>query len=51
MTQLTFTPETKKALQVEYDKAVESGLFSFTFEGVELNTVYAKYLLWDINLL
>lgn len=32
-------------LQKKYDKAVKDNLYSFTYDGAEILTSYAKYLL------
>ena len=32
-------------LQKKYDKAVKNNLYSFTYNGAEILTAYAKYLL------
>ena len=32
-------------LQKKYDKAVKDNLYSFTYDGAEILTAYAKYLL------
>ncbi len=32
-------------LQKKYDKAVKDNLYSFTYNGAEILTTYAKYLL------
>ena len=32
-------------LQKKYDKAVKNNLYSFTYDGAEILTAYAKYLL------
>ena len=32
-------------LQKKYDKAVKDNLYSFTYNGAEILTAYAKYLL------
>ena len=32
-------------LQKKYDKAVKNNLYSFTYDGAEILTTYAKYLL------
>ena len=34
-----------KILQKKYDKAVKDNLYSFTYDGAEILTTYAKYLL------
>ena len=43
--QITFTPEKFAALRRAYQHAVETERESFEFEGHELLTSYAKYLL------
>jgi hypothetical protein len=42
---ITFTPEKVKVLRKEYDAAVKRGDGQFVFEGHELDSGYAKYLL------
>ena len=42
---MEFTKEVIMNLKVEYHKAVHSGLNTFIFNGTELDTKYAKYLL------
>ena len=42
---IEFTPEVLKNLKAEYNKAVESGQEIFIFQGNELLTDYAKYLI------
>ena len=32
-------------LQKKYDKAVKDNLYSFTYDGAEMLTLYAKYIL------
>ena len=36
-------------LQAAYDQAVENNLETFTFQGEELLTAYAKYMLQFLN--
>lgn len=42
---MTFTPDKVKALRKAYAMAVETEAESFIFDGRELLTSYAKYLL------
>lgn len=48
--QMSFTPEKIKKLQVAYDKAVKDEQWTFEFDGNQLVTGYAKYLLEFLNL-
>lgn len=42
---MTFTKETLKQLETEYNTAVNAGKTQFTFQGQELLVSYAKYLI------
>lgn len=42
---MEFTIEVYDRLKVEYDKARQNNLDTFTFDGHELLTDYAKYLI------
>jgi hypothetical protein len=42
---MTFTLDTYQKLKNEYNKSVQNNLEVFTFEGHELLTTYAKYLI------
>jgi hypothetical protein len=43
--QVIFTPEKRDRLRTAYNKAVATHQDTFMFDGVELVTDYAKYLL------
>ncbi len=45
MSSINFTREKVQQLQAAYDKCVAEGKEQFTFEGHEILTAYAKYLL------
>ena len=50
MSSINFTREKVQQLQAAYDKCVAEGKEQFTFDGHEILTAYAKYLLmhlWD----
>jgi hypothetical protein len=42
---ITFTPEMRDGLRVEYKKAVDADVDTFTFEDKDYFVGYAKYLL------
>ena len=42
---MTFTLDTYQRLKNEYNKSVQNNLEVFTFDGHELLTDYAKYLI------
>ena len=43
--QITFTKEKMQSLEASYQQALREGKKQFTFEGHELLTDYAKYVL------
>jgi hypothetical protein len=45
MKYINFTPEKLELLKNEYQKAVTTGSEVFIFEGSEVLTTYAKYLI------
>jgi hypothetical protein len=49
MNTITFTYETFKSLKQEYKKAVDNNQESFIFQGHELLTQYAKYIIEYLN--
>ena len=49
MNTITFTREKVQKLQAVYDKCVAEGKEQFTFEGHEILTAYAKYLLMHLK--
>ena len=46
---LRFNRRRVRELQAAYDQAVENNLETFTFQGEELLTAYAKYMLQFLN--
>ena len=46
---MTFTLDTYQKLKNEYNKSVQNNLEVFTFEGHELLTTYAKYLIQHLQ--
>jgi hypothetical protein len=49
MNTITFTHETFKSLKSEYKNAVENNKEIFIFQGHELLTAYAKYMIEYLN--
>lgn len=49
MAQVQWSKEKMDRLQVAYDKADAAGDDEFVFEGIDLVTDYAKYLLEYLN--
>ena len=49
MNTINFTREKVQQLQAMYDKCVAEGKEQFTFEGHEILTAYAKYLLMHLK--
>jgi len=49
MNTINFTREKVQQLQAMYDKCVAEGKEQFTFEGHEILTAYAKYLLMHLR--
>ncbi len=49
MVNILFTIKKKEALRKAYEEAVAQGQDSFTFEGTQYLTEYAKYLLEHLD--